>query len=160
MKQLIDQLKKEIALYNDFIAILHRETENLVGRDYKGLYDTVSIKERLLARIDGCSAEREKLLKDAATALGITGAVNLSAIIERTVPGHKNGLRDCQRTILALIDSIKEINTVNSQVVSVSIENVNKALALIGSFQPKNVYQSNGAFAGLSVKGHRLCEGA
>lgn len=160
MKHLIDQLKKEIALYNDFIAILHRETENLVSRDYKGLYDTVSIKEHLLVRIDGCSMEREKLLKEAASTLGITGTINLSAIIERTVPGHKKDLKDCQRAILALIDSIKEINTVNSHVVSASMENINKTLALIGSFQPRNVYQSNGAYAGLSVKGHRLCEGA
>lgn len=160
MKLLIDQLKKEIALYNDLVAILHRETENLVSRDYKGLYDTVSVKERLLLRIDSCSVEREKLLKDAGAALGITGVINLSAIIERTGAVHKKELKDCQGVILALIDSIKEINTVNSRVVSASLDNINKALGLIGSFLPKNIYQPNGAFAGLSVKGHRLCEGA
>lgn len=155
-------LKNEITLYKELISILHKETENLVNRDYKGLYDTVAQKEHILTSLEALGRVRVRLMHDAAVFLGIEGPgeANLSAIIE-CAGEEKEELSDCQSTILSLIEGIKEINKVNSLVVKGSLENINKTLGFLGNFMPASTYKPSGAFdGGLTVKGSRFSEGA
>lgn len=156
-----EHLKKEIALYKEFISVLQKETENIIGRDYKGLYETVGLKEHLIIRIESAGRSRLQLMSEAASSLGIQGEPNLSSIIERTVGRVKEDLRECQSTVLSLLDSIREINKLNSMVVRESLDNINKTLGFLGNFMPATVYNPAGAFEGsYSVKGSRLSEGA
>lgn len=160
MLAIIDHLKKEIALYKEFIPVLQSETENLIGRDYKGLYETVSQKEHLIVQLDSMGRQRQRLLRDAAEALGIKGEVNLSAIIEKAGYPDNEELKRHQSMILSIFESVKEINKVNSLVVKGSLENIKKTLGFLGNFMHKANYKSSGAFEGIDLKGTRLSEGA
>lgn len=159
IKDLTGHLKKEIAVYEELVGILQEETENLVSRDYKGLYDTSSRKEHIVLRIDCLGEVRLKLMNDAARSLGIDGFVNLSVIIELVAAEEKEELRMCQSAILSLIEGIKELNKVNALVVKGSLENINKTLGLLGNFLPKSVYRPTGAFEPIIPKGFRLNKG-
>ena len=102
-KDLIGHLNREAELFRDLISTLHRETECMVGRDYKGLYETISLKDQLAMRISASSGGRQRLLREALAALGgsVEGEVNLSAVIELSGPGGA-ALDEAQKTILSL----------------------------------------------------------
>lgn len=161
IRNLIGHLDKEAALFKELISILQKETENLVTRDYKGLYETVSQKEHLAMRISALGRTRQDLLSKAAIALGCCegSAATLSSVIERA--GLESGaLEDCRKSILSLTSSVKEINSLNSLVAGGSLDNINKTLGFLGNFLQTSVYKPTGAFAGFAVKGSRLSEGA
>ncbi len=159
---LTDHLNIEAALYRELIEVLQKETSDLIERDYKGLYDTVGRKEQTLARISKAAPLRIKLIKDAASRLGISGSgeVVLGAIIERAKGEEAEGLRRQRDIITALIESAKEINKVNSLAIKDSLDNIKKTLGFLGNFLPGGVYKQSGAFETLKVKGSRLSKGA
>ena len=161
IKNLIGHLKSEIELFKDLISVLHRETECIVARDYKGLYETVSQKEHLVMRIQAAGQARQPLLKEGFSALG--GApvqeANLTSLLE--LAGESaGGLDECQRTLLSLTSTVKEINGLNSLIIESSMENVAKTLGFLGNFMQPSTYKATGSFDGFAVKGSRLSEGA
>lgn len=117
-----EHLRKEIGLYKEFIEVLQKETENLVGRDYKGLYETAGLKEGLIIRIERASRSRGVLMHEAAATLGIQGDAKLSSIIDKFSGDLKEELLESQATILSLLERIKEINSLNSVVVKGSLD--------------------------------------
>lgn len=160
-ENLIGHLKSEVELFKDLVAVLHRETECIVGRDYKGLYETVSQKEHLAMRIYAAAEARKPLLKEALAVLGGAPAqeVNLTSLIE--LAGAKAPrLEECQKTLLSLGSTIKEINGLNTLIIESSMENVAKTLGFLGNFMQPSTYKATGSFDGFAVKGTRLSEGA
>lgn len=158
---LIGHLKREAGLFRDLISTLHRETECMVGRDYKGLYETIGQKDQLAMRIGAATGGRQKLLREALAALGgkSEGEVNLSAVIELS-GSRAEALDDAQKTILSLASTVKEINALNSRLAESSLGNVVKTLAFLGNFMQPSTYKATGSFDGFAVKGTRLSEGA
>jgi len=158
---LAEHLKKEINLYKEFIAVLQKETENIVERDYKGLYETAGLKEGLIIRIERAAGARGVLMHEAAQTLGVEGELKLSSMVERLSGGIQEDIIKSQSTILSLIESIKEINKLNSLVIRESLDNINKTLGFLGNFMPATVYNPTGAFDGsYPSKGARVNEGA
>lgn len=161
IKDLIGHLNREIELFKDLIPVLHKETECLVGRDYKGLYETVSLKEHLVMRINAAGSVRQSLIRNTLAAFGgaADSGANLSAIID--LAGSKaSGVEECQKTLLSLASTIKEINRLNSTITQSSLDNVNKTLGFLGNFMQPSTYKASGSFDGFAVKGSRLSEGA
>lgn len=160
IQPLIEHLNKEISVYKEFIAILHSETENVVARDYKALYDTICGKEHLLARIGSFGGERRELMSAAARAGGLEGGATLTSIMEKAREPLRTELKGRQATIFSLIESIKEINKVNSIAIKGSLDNIRKTLGFLSSFIPNANYNPTGTFGGIEVKGGRLNKGA
>lgn len=157
---LAEHLKKEIGLYKEFITVLQKETEDIVGRDYKGLYETAGLKEGLIIRIERAGRSRGALMHEAAVSLGVGGELKMTSIIDKVSGSLRDDLAKSQSTILSLLESIKEINRLNSLVVKESLDNINKTLGFLGNFMPAAVYNPTGALEGTySVKGSRLSEG-
>ncbi|MBI2399593.1 MAG: flagellar protein FlgN, partial [Deltaproteobacteria bacterium] len=158
---LIGHLKREIELFKDLICVLHRETECIVGRDYKGLYETVSQKEHLAMRIHAATEARQPLLKEGMAAFGAAPAreVNLTSLIELATASAPV-LEECQKTLFSLTSTIKEINGLNSLIIESSMANVAKTLGFLGNFMQPSTYKATGSFDGFAVKGSRFSEGA
>jgi len=162
LRALTNHLEMEAGLFKELIAILQTETENLIHRDYKGLYETIYRKDHTLVQIEVQGGVRLKLMEDAASRLGmepVTDGVDLSSIIERVGGDEKDALMESQKRLLSLIETVMEINKLNSLVVKGSLENINKTLGFLGNFQPKSIYRSSGTFEGVSIKGSSLNEG-
>ncbi|MEK7773972.1 MAG: flagellar protein FlgN [Deltaproteobacteria bacterium] len=157
---IIEHLKKEISVFKEFIAALQNETENVVVRDYRGLYDTICRKELLLARIESLGRNRRELLTAAARAYGLEGEATLASLIDRAQDPLKRELRECQAAIFPLLESIKDINKVNGIAVKGSLDNIKKTLGFLGNFLPNVNYKPTGTFDGIAVKGGRLNKGA
>lgn len=156
-----EHLEKEAALYKELISVLQKETQDLVGRDYKALYDTAARKETLVLRIQAMGAARARLFNEAAESLGMDKkGINLSSIISAITDGsEKRSLKGLQEKLISLADTIKELNSVNALVVKGSLDNIIKTLSFLGNFMPVSNYLPNGSKSGLVIKGAHLSEG-
>ena len=159
VKTLTEHLGKEIAVYKELVSVLQKETENLVARDYQGLYDTSSRKGHIVLRINHLSEVRQELMNDAARSFGVGSVFNLSEIIELAPFMDAENLRAAQSAILSIVEGVKEINKLNALVVEGSLDNINKTLGLLSNFMPKNIYKPTGTFDTTTRKGTRLNEG-
>ncbi len=160
VKALIEHLEKEIVVYRSLVEVQQVETENLTSKDYRGLYDTIGRKEHLLLKVASLSKTRASLMEGVDSELGGESIVNISGILERISGPEHDRLKECQSTVLTLVDTIKEINKVNALFVEGSIENIKKTLGLLGNFMPKSVYKPTGDFYSNTFKGTNLSEGA
>lgn len=160
LKELAEHLALEASAYRDLVGLLQKETRDLVERDYKALYDTVDAKGQAVGRIEALGRRRAPLIAQAAGDLSLGVDANLSAIIARIESPMKGALARLQETILALIESVTEINSLNTLVVKGSLENIGKTLGFLGGFMPGTTYKRGGTIEGASPKGQRLSEGA
>ncbi|MBE7414815.1 MAG: flagellar protein FlgN [Deltaproteobacteria bacterium] len=161
MDGLIGHLKKEIGLCKELIAVLHRETESIVARDYKALYEAAGEKEGLVRKVDASVAARAKRMEDACASLGIPcgdGAALES--IARQVGELGGELDKCLKTLASLAASIKELNDLNSLAIQSSLDNVKKTLGFLGNFLQPSAYKAGGKAEELAFKGSRLSKGA
>lgn len=160
---IVDHLVRETALFRELIAVLQKETVNLINRDYNGIHDTSAKKENILLRLTGMEKARKALVMEAAMAMNVEGVVReeayLSTIIASAPQPYKDELLNHQSAIHSLIESVKEINKVNSLVVSESLDNINKTLGFLGNFIPNNNYKKTGAFQIRVTKGSHFNEG-
>lgn len=162
MTNIIEHLGKEAAAYKEFISVLQQETECLVSRDYKGLYEAAGAKEALLSRIQRLMGARAALLKAFAQSLSLEGPAEeaISAMLGSVPPEQKKAFIKNQSIVSNFIDTIKEVSRVNSLVIRNSLEHINKTLGFFGNFMPGVVYKPSGAFGEIPMKGSRLSEGA
>lgn len=161
MDGLIGHLKKEIGLCKELIAVLQRETESIVARDYTALYETAGEKEELVRKVNATAGERARHIDEARMELGIPAGSGpaIDAVVER---GGERGaeLDGCLRTLASLAASIKELNDLNSLAIRSSLDNVKKTLGFLGNFLQPSAYKPGGGAEGLSFKGSRLNKGA
>ncbi len=164
LDRLIERLRDEVALYEEFISTLQSETECLVSRDYRKLYDTVCRKEGVLARMCASGQARLKEMEAAAADLNLSGPVTLTSILRSAEFLNLAEIRELKRlrdAASSLIESIKELNKLNSLVAEGSLENINKALSLLRGFMPNFTYSSHGDYHGVvCCKGQTLIKGA
>ncbi|HHL39966.1 MAG TPA: flagellar protein FlgN [Deltaproteobacteria bacterium] len=161
VRELTDHLRREVTLYKELNEALRAETRNLMERDYKGLFDTVSRKESVLLRLSEAASARGRLLAAVARSLGLEGdGVKLSDVIGRLDGAERTELEGLQSSLLALTAGAAEINEVNKLTVKGCLENVNKTLQLLGGLAGPGTYGRTGAVGEIAVKGTRLSEGA
>ncbi len=161
VKALIEHLEKEIEVYRNLVEVQQTETENLISKDYRALYETIGRKEHLLMKVATMSKARAVLMAGIEKELGAESIANISGILERIGDGAEyDRLKECQAVVLSLVDTIKEVNKVNALFVEGSIENIKKTLGLLGNFMPKSVYKPTGNFYSNVPKGANLSEGA
>lgn len=160
-KNLIGHLKKEAELLKDLIQVLHKETECIVSRDYKALYETVGAKEHLVMRVNAAGGARNALIAECFAALGgsSNGEASLSSVIE-LAGANGIALDECRTNLLSLASTVKDINSLNSIITESSMQNVTKTLGFLGNFVQKSTYKATGSFDGFALKGSRLSEGA
>jgi flagellar biosynthesis/type III secretory pathway chaperone len=161
MDGLIGHLKIEIALCKDLIAVLQRETESIVARDYKALYEAACEKEGLVRKVNASAGARTRHVEEACAFLGIQadGGQHLDRIIERG-GALASEIDGCLKTLASLAASIRELNELNSLAISSSLENVKKTLGFLGNFLQPSAYKPGGGAEGLAFKGSRLSKGA
>lgn len=160
-KDLIGHLNKEADLLKDLIQVLHRETECIVARDYKGLYETVGAKEHLVMRINAAGCARGVLIAECLTALGAPSGkeATMTSVMEHA--GQEGGvLEDCRKRLISLSSTVKDINKLNSIITESSMQNITKTLGFLGNFVQPSTYKATGSFDGFALKGSRLSEGA
>ncbi|HEY4707758.1 MAG TPA: flagellar protein FlgN [Thermodesulfobacteriota bacterium] len=159
--RLIGHLNGEIRLCKELVSLLQRETEAIVSRDYRALYEIVGQKEHLVTRVNAQSEARADFIRAALAFLGAPQEEpSLAAVIEMVRGPARQDIENCRSTLQTLASSIKELNSLNARVIENSLENVRKTLGFLGNFLQPSVYKPGGKMDEFAPKGSRLNKGA
>lgn len=161
IERLIGHLNGEIRLCKELVSLLQRETEAIVSRDYRALYEIVGQKEHLVMRVNAQSDARADFIRAALSSLGAPqDEPSLAAVIENARGQAGQDIENCRSTLQTLASSIKELNSLNARVIENSLENVKKTLGFLGNFLQPSVYKPGGKVDEFALKGSRLSKGA
>lgn len=159
--RLIGHLNGEIRLCKELVSLLQRETEAIVSRDYRALYEIVGQKEHLVMRVNAQSEARADFIRAALASLGAPQEEpSLAAVIEKARGPARQDIENCRSTLQTLASSIRELNSLNARVIENSLENVRKTLGFLGNFLQPSVYKPGGKMDEFAPKGSRLSKGA
>ncbi|MBI5327353.1 MAG: flagellar protein FlgN [Deltaproteobacteria bacterium] len=160
LNKLIDTLEQEIVLYKDFLSLLQEEKKLLCSRKSGDLYRLAGRIETQVFKIKGMERKRNEIVDAIArmyalngNAAGLSPAINLSGIITAAEKPHKELLKCLQSRLLAVVNSIKELNQENGIIINRSMENINKAFMFIKEFSLVKTYHSSGMIADPSSRG-------
>lgn len=155
INNLIDILKEEVILYNEFLSMLREEKKLLCDRRKDELYLFANRLETYVCRLKGVEKMRSGIVEGLAEMYGVAHkTINLSMIINAVDSPYKELLKDLQSRLLAIIESIKELNQENNIIASRSIENINKAFMFLREYSGiVETYKPSGKMAASFQRG-------
>lgn len=138
MEELLDKflglLTGETELYRSLLRVLQEEKKALVDSALKGLHETGREKESLILKIRILEEERVKLLNKIAASLGCPSSqLTLKELAQRVKEPFATRLTTCASTLLALLQSIQELNHTNKALLLHSLELVRGSMTLLNN---------------------------
>lgn len=124
-------LKEQVDGYKTFLAILQREKECLIHIDMVGMEDISKEKDTAVMRLRLLEEERVRLMKKFAEDKGIFRDITL---IEMGEFAEDNTLFALRSQLLSLLQSIEEMNSFNSILISRSINYLRANTNFLSSF--------------------------
>ena len=158
LKKLIDLIEKECTLYFSLLELLQNEKEALVGSKIEELQGVIKGKESLLLKIRILDEHRNRLLKKIGELLGDNEKeltmTRLSSLVDEP---FSSKLKNSSSKLLALTQSIQELNNCNRSLLVHSIELVRGSMNLLMNAMPSShVYQRNGSIYNGEESGRNL----
>lgn len=141
--RLITILTEEVVLYKELLSLLKDEKKVLVVRREDEVYQLARKIELVVSKARALEEVRHGLVRElVGNPLLSPQGVNLSMVIEAVEEPYKGELKELQSRLIALMDSIKEINMENSIIIRRSIENIRTAFAFLKELSSFETYQS------------------
>ena len=154
----ITLIENEFSLYCTLLEIMQAEKEALVGSRIEELQERIKEKENLLLKIRILDEQRHKLLKKITNLLGDKGEgltlTRLSELIDEPLAAR---LKNSSSKLLAVTQSIQELNDSNRSLLIHSIDLVKGSLNLLTNVVASNqVYQRDGLICNGEENGRNL----
>ncbi len=146
VSNLLGLLEGETDLYRSLLLALQKEKKAIVDSELVELNETSKEKENLLLKIRILEEQRLRMVERLAENLayspqGLTLA-ELSQLVEEP---YSTRLKDCSSNLLALVQSIQEVNRGNRSLLTHSLELVRGSLTLLTTLIGSNsVYYKTG----------------
>ncbi len=122
IQRLIDLIREEEEVLEEFLGTLTRQKEFIVKNDIKSFDETVRTEEKLIARIRELEDGRVEVVKSIANLEGVNNdQLTLTRLIELNLGEMSNELKTLKRTLAALVDRIKRANRVNQYLIKRSL---------------------------------------
>jgi flagellar biosynthesis/type III secretory pathway chaperone len=134
LEKLLGVLTGETELYRGLLQLLQEEKKAVVCAELKGLNETGKEKESLILKIRILEEERVKLLKKIAAAVGSPSpSLTLNELARSVKEPFTTRLTECSSTLLALLQSIQELNHTNKALLLHSLELVRGSMTLLNN---------------------------
>ena len=158
LKKLIDLIEKECTLYFSLLELLQNEKEALVGSKIEELQGVIKGKESLLLKIRILDEQRHRLLKKIGELLGDNEKeLTMTRLYSLVDEPFSSELKNSSSKLLALTQSIQELNNSNRSLLVHSIELVRGSMNLLMNVMPSShVYQRNGSIYNGEESGRNL----
>ncbi|MFQ5454944.1 MAG: flagellar protein FlgN [Nitrospirota bacterium] len=158
--KLITILKEEITLYQIFLDLLERERNIVAHFSLEDMYENNNQKETVLLQIKVLEESRISLVESFGEILDIPREeITISMLCAYIYEPYRTELKECHQRLSALINSIKEVNQVNSILIDRSISFLRDSFSLINSFsQSSLLYHSSGKIEEQEENGRILCK--
>ena len=144
--ELIEQISKEAAVFEDFLMLLGRQQEMLVKNDIDGLNRITALQREKVVESQLLNKKRELLISEIKSANAIEGDLNVSRLIELVDEDQGNRLNKLRNIIGGLNTKINEVRNQNAMLLNRSREYILRTLELLSKiYNPNSNYTQNGA---------------
>ena len=150
LKKLLDLLEEEISLCSKLISMLQKGKEAVV---YSSLDDLNSIskgKETFILRIKNLENQRKHIIEKVAETLALPPqSLTLSKLSDMVEEPYSLNLKKSGSNLLALSQTIQEINQSSKPVLLHSLKLVRSSMSMLENLMfPDNVYYRSGSMQG------------
>lgn len=160
-RRLVEVLRQEEVIYVEVRELLTRERSSLASLDADGLDRAATEKALRAQELEILEAARERLCRELGNALGIDEALRLTLRELATALGPEGApLLEAQRTLRALVVSVKESSEANATLAEQGLLGVRSTLASLGCAQPATGYGQRGVTEQPQSSGRILRESA
>ncbi|RKX29402.1 MAG: hypothetical protein DRP46_07195 [Candidatus Zixiibacteriota bacterium] len=145
VRELIETLEKEAALFETFLELLEQQQKALVENDIIMLNRMTECQREKLIETGNLARKRETIISRLTAEESMTGDLTISKLIESVSPGQANMLEILREMILDLNEKILKTRSQNEMLINRSRENIVKTMELLGRFKvPGNNYGGEG----------------
>jgi len=139
LEKLIGLLEEETSLYGYIVSVLQQEKKAIVASELEALNETAKKKESLLLKIRILDEERTKILEKLGGFLGYpSNDMTLRKISQLVEKPHSIRLNNCYSNLLALTQTIQDLNRGNKALIVHSLEIVRDSLSILTNLLPSN----------------------
>lgn len=157
---LIDILEQEASSYNELLSLLQEERKLLSNRRNDELYKLVGMIENLVFKIRGLEDVQNNVVEKLLSSYSVSTVpnnkpktVNLSQVISLVGMPNQELLKRLQSKLLALVESVKELNSENKIIINRGIENINTTIMFLKDFSAFETYNPSGKMTDLYSRG-------
>ena len=158
MNKFLGLLEGEAELCSLLLLVLQEEKRAFVDSELKALYETSKEKENLRLKIQILEEQRLRMLEKLADSLGCAQQKpTLTELSELVGEPYSTHLNDCYSNLLAITESIRDLNRSNKSLITHSLGLVRGSLTLLDnlvSFSP--VYYRTGEIQACNRSGKVL----
>lgn len=134
LEKFLGLLTGETELYRSLLQVLQEEKKAVVNSALKGLHESGREKESLILKIRILEEERGRLLRKIAAALGCPSShLTLKELARQVREPFASRLTKTASTLLALLQSIQELNHTNKALLLHSLELVRGSMTLLNN---------------------------
>lgn len=134
LEKFLGLLTGETELYRSLLRVLQDEKKAVVNAALKGLHETGREKESLILKIRILEEERVRLLKKISAGLGCPSSrLTLKELAQQVQEPFASRLTKGASTLLALLQSIQELNHTNKTLLLHSLELVRGSMSVLNN---------------------------
>ena len=144
--KLLCLLEDETEFYRFLLLVVQKENRAVVDLKLKELNEATKEKENLFLKIRILEEQRQRMLERVADSIGCPlHGLTLSKLSQLIEEPYSTRLKDCRSNLLALIQSIQEVNNSNKFLIMHSLKLVGSSLSLLENLiTPLPIYCSTG----------------
>ncbi len=140
-KAIISILQEQIKTYKVFHDLLNRERACLVKIDSEKVDEISKVKDTVIMKLRLLEEERQRLIKQYAEDNGFEMDINLDRLGQLT---GNSAFHEMRLQLLSLLQSIEELNRVNSILINRSLNHIKATTNFINLFKKENNPDSTG----------------
>jgi len=139
IKELIDVLSKETAVYEDIHKIAQNKTDVIVRGKVSNLDSITKLEQSLVLKIREIEDDREKLLAKLSEQLNIqAGKITVSELTRHLKKGQAEELRHAQQRMVSILNKLRNTNELNSRLIKNSLEYIDFSINLVSAIDSGN----------------------
>lgn len=145
--KLLNILNAELVIYMDVLQLSKKKTDILIEGKVSELENIVKLEQTYVLNVGRLENEREKLIKEIANSSDLDAEkLNISDLVKKVDSTRVEKLTNIQSKITNVIDEIKNLNEMNSQLIKNSLEYINFSINLFSeaSTTGENNYGNKG----------------
>ncbi|MEW6599411.1 MAG: flagellar protein FlgN [Nitrospirota bacterium] len=140
-KAIVSILQEQIKTYKVFQDLLNRERECLVKIDSEKVDEISKEKDTVIMKLRLLEEERQRLIKQFAEDNGLEMDINLDRLGQCT---GNSAFHEIRSLLLSLLQSVEEMNRVNSILIDRSLNHVKNNLNFFNLFRKEQNQNTSG----------------
>ena len=145
-EKLFGVLKQQISIYESILNLSKKKTDVIVAGKVAELENFVKMEQAIVMRVGKLEQQREEIATQLAQSLGINhSSFTIMQIAGRLDKQQQDKLKEYQQKLSNILESLKEVNNLNSKLIQKSLEYIEFSMNIMTSNESSgNEYENKG----------------